>query len=615
MGLEEPTPIVRESAARTLDKMQDRVRLMGITSAAQALISPLIGQGGATGVTGALTGSVTGAVTGAASQTGVKGALAGAEAPTADAFAALLALIPGAQLPATPAPTAKSGAALVEGEGSASTLPATGAEPATGPGVTMSIQPGMTSDTSGQPGEAVAPTPRAAASAATLGQLLSPAMRGWGVMPQAAAGVTASPGTGSPNTGSPTTGSPGNAGTLDGATSMDVLAAGLAQSDATVPLITAPGFAVGSADGADAGPVLPQLQTPTGGQGPQAAQTAAGVQRTVFSAAAAGIAVTGRAASRERTASDLATATSQTMAPADGAGAPLRPARHQLGAPQMTTAEAGQGTAAAGVQSAQGVNGSATGQVDGLVDGASTDAATVQSAPSSTAADASRPLGADAPRPAAPVTHAGEAGSRAAQSAGSDPSLAATTDTGAGADTTATTGQDSAPQQSTRPEQMLRMPAHHIPVFALNLMRRFESGARAFQLRLDPPELGKVEVKLTVGPDRSVEAVVTTERPEALAELQRAARDLAAALQEAGLDLIEGGLSFQLDQSGQDQAGGQSDGAASHGTAATASRSSAAETTADTAVQTAAVTTDTSAPRRGGAAHEIWQRARVAVSA
>lgn len=154
------------------------------------------------------------------------------------------------------------------------------------------------------------------------------------------------------------------------------------------------------------------------------------------------------------------------------------------------------------------------------------------------------------------------------------------------------------------------MPAHHIPVFAMNLLRRFESGARAFQLRLDPPELGKVEVKLTVGPDRSVEALVTTERPEALAELQRAARDLVAALQEAGLDLIDGGLSFQLDQSGQDQAGGQSDRDLSQGSSP-AARDSAAAT--DSVAQPAAA--DTSASRRGGAAHDIWQRARVAVSA
>lgn len=254
-------------------------------------------------------------------------------------------------------------------------------------------------------------------------------------------------------------------------------------------------------------------------------------------------------------------------------------------------------------------------QPDGQA-GEATTAQTAQTAQAGAPTDPVRPAANEAPRAAAPTAvAAADTGSRAAQAAATDASaVAAATDTSGSAGTGVATGQESAPQNPTRPEQMLRMPAHHIPVFAMNLLRRFEGGARAFQLRLDPPELGKVEVKLTLGPDRSVEAVVTTERPEALAELQRAARDLAAALQEAGLDLIEGGLSFQLDQSGQDQAGGQSSDQLAQDQGTTA-RASAAEPAAGDAARQATAATDTSAPRRGGAAHEIWQRARVAVSA
>ena len=41
------------------------------------------------------------------------------------------------------------------------------------------------------------------------------------------------------------------------------------------------------------------------------------------------------------------------------------------------------------------------------------------------------------------------------------------------------------------------------------------------------------------------------ERPETLAELQRSARDLERALNEAGLDLSEDGISFQMQDDGQ----------------------------------------------------------------
>ena len=550
---------------------------MGMTSAAQALTSPLIGQGSAPAVAG---------------QAGGKGGQVGTDTPTADAFAALLALMPGAQ------PVVQPG-----GQSAPATGPATGTAPATGSsevdggsslfarvGPDAAALPGVVTgpmgEARGQGGDATpgTSTRRGTAGAGTLGQLLSPAMRGWAVVPPAA-------------------GSSGTAGAGNGAASMEAPAPGLPQPDAALPQFTASDLAEGPAQAQAQG----QTQT-------QNVATAA-TPRTVFSAAAAGVAVAGRTGGRERSAADAVSATGPAAAGGEAGVAPLRPARHHQTVQQMTGGDSGQGSAAGtpGVQGqgdqGQGAIGSATGQLDGQ----GGDAAT-QTLQSGTPADTARATAADAPRAPASVAAAIDHGGRAAQAAATDPAVAAATDTSGSADTAATTGQDSAPQSQGRPEQMLRMPAHHIPVFALNLMRRFESGARAFQLRLDPPELGKVEVKLTVGPDRSVEAVVTTERPEALAELQRAARDLAAALQEAGLDLIEGGLSFQLDQSGQDQTGGQADGQLPQD-AGTAAHTAANTATTEAAAQPAAAATDTSAPRRGGAAHDIWQRARVAVSA
>ncbi|MBY0565607.1 MAG: flagellar hook-length control protein FliK [Hyphomonadaceae bacterium] len=81
---------------------------------------------------------------------------------------------------------------------------------------------------------------------------------------------------------------------------------------------------------------------------------------------------------------------------------------------------------------------------------------------------------------------------------------------------------------------------------AREIIRRFDGGAARFELRLDPPELGRVEVRLDVTRDHRVTAVVAAESPQALAELMRHARDLEQTLQSAGLQLSENGLSFDL---------------------------------------------------------------------
>lgn len=84
------------------------------------------------------------------------------------------------------------------------------------------------------------------------------------------------------------------------------------------------------------------------------------------------------------------------------------------------------------------------------------------------------------------------------------------------------------------------------------IIRRFNGESTRFEVRLDPPELGRVEVRLEVSRDHRVTAVVGADSPHALAELSRHARDLEQALQSAGLELTEGGLSFDLSRNSHD---------------------------------------------------------------
>jgi flagellar hook-length control protein FliK len=95
--------------------------------------------------------------------------------------------------------------------------------------------------------------------------------------------------------------------------------------------------------------------------------------------------------------------------------------------------------------------------------------------------------------------------------------------------------------------------------FAAAMAQRVQGGGTRFEIRLDPAELGKVQVKLEVSADNRVEAVLSSNRPEVLADMQRGADALRRALSDMGFDVGSGGLSFSLEQgtggSGTDQDG------------------------------------------------------------
>ncbi len=67
-----------------------------------------------------------------------------------------------------------------------------------------------------------------------------------------------------------------------------------------------------------------------------------------------------------------------------------------------------------------------------------------------------------------------------------------------------------------------------------------------FEIRLNPPELGRVDVRLEFGKDGQVTTHLIVERPETLEMLNKDSRQLTRALEEAGLKLDNDGLSFSL---------------------------------------------------------------------
>ena len=77
-------------------------------------------------------------------------------------------------------------------------------------------------------------------------------------------------------------------------------------------------------------------------------------------------------------------------------------------------------------------------------------------------------------------------------------------------------------------------------------------------MRLDPPELGRIDVKLDIDKSGHINARLVVDKSETLDLMQRDQRALERALQQAGLDSGKTNLEFSLKQSpfsgGQQQA-------------------------------------------------------------
>lgn len=89
-------------------------------------------------------------------------------------------------------------------------------------------------------------------------------------------------------------------------------------------------------------------------------------------------------------------------------------------------------------------------------------------------------------------------------------------------------------------------PSPPIRDIAIHISQHADTGANRFQLRLDPPELGRVEVRMEISPEGKLSAVIAVERPETLDLLQRDQRALERSLTEAGLKTDSNSLNFSL---------------------------------------------------------------------
>jgi flagellar hook-length control protein FliK len=92
---------------------------------------------------------------------------------------------------------------------------------------------------------------------------------------------------------------------------------------------------------------------------------------------------------------------------------------------------------------------------------------------------------------------------------------------------------------------------------ALEIAASVKNGKSRFEIRLDPPELGRIDVRIDIDRNGQVTSHLTVEKPETLSMLRQDAPQLQRALDDAGLKTGSGGLQFSLrDQSSSGQNNG-----------------------------------------------------------
>jgi flagellar hook-length control protein FliK len=87
---------------------------------------------------------------------------------------------------------------------------------------------------------------------------------------------------------------------------------------------------------------------------------------------------------------------------------------------------------------------------------------------------------------------------------------------------------------------------------AMEIAASANNGKSRFEIRLDPAELGRIDVRIDVDRNGQVTSHLTVERPDTLSMLRQDANQLQRALDNAGLSTGNSGLQFSLrDQSSQ----------------------------------------------------------------
>jgi flagellar hook-length control protein FliK len=197
---------------------------------------------------------------------------------------------------------------------------------------------------------------------------------------------------------------------------------------------------------------------------------------------------------------------------------------------------------------------SATATADPAAQGAAQSPGTAKAAAGADAAKADAATNASPAVAAAPSSHEHSQPAAAAQTA--------TDSTDASLQTTAAI-QPQLPAAATTtalgPLSVTAASNAPVPVsgLAIEIAASAKSGKTSFDIRLDPADLGRIDVRINVDANGQVTSHLTVEKPETLSMLRQDAPQLQQALDDAGFKTGDGGLQFSLrDQSSSGQNSG-----------------------------------------------------------
>ncbi len=84
----------------------------------------------------------------------------------------------------------------------------------------------------------------------------------------------------------------------------------------------------------------------------------------------------------------------------------------------------------------------------------------------------------------------------------------------------------------------------NVPALAVEISGQEPERRQQFDIRLDPPELGRVEIRLSIDAAGKASAHLSANQPQTLDLLQKDAASLTRALREASLNVVAGRPEF-----------------------------------------------------------------------
>jgi len=160
----------------------------------------------------------------------------------------------------------------------------------------------------------------------------------------------------------------------------------------------------------------------------------------------------------------------------------------------------------------------------------------------------SRPAAAPAPASQANATATATvaAATRGAEAASTSNVNAPTPTAAVGAPTETSTPNAAQAAAAARPSAPPTPPKTPQVQVAMQIAKAVQNGTDRISIRLNPAELGRIDIKLDVAQSGQVAATITVDRPETLELLRNDSKSLEQALADAGLDTDSDDLSFNL---------------------------------------------------------------------